>query len=134
MDFAIQHCYERASIATDKELLRQALRYGFGDVDVESVKSQLLRDDFIKDQANGREWFTTKEVLSEEKRLIEFVQNGQGKFEPFCGSYNFRNKELSTEQRNAVVHVLRSKDRVIAIRGGAANRQNDDDEGSRDCD
>ena len=119
MDFAIQHCYERASIATDKELLRQALRYGFGDVDVESVKTQLLRDDFIKDQVNGREWFTTKEVLCEEKRLIEFVQNGHGKFEPFCSSYNFRNKELSTEQRNAVLHVLQSKDRVIAVRGGA---------------
>src|SRR5580692_5193695 len=28
MDFAVKHCYERASIVTDKELLRQALRYG----------------------------------------------------------------------------------------------------------
>ena len=55
----------------------------------------------------------------EEKRLIEFVQNGQGKFKPFRASYNFQNKELSTEQRNAVLHVLRSTDRVIAIRGGA---------------
>jgi conjugative relaxase-like TrwC/TraI family protein len=119
MDFAVQHCYERASIATDKDLLRQALRYGFGDVDVESVKSQLRRDDFIKDQVNGREWFTTKEVLSEEKRLIEFVQNGQGKFKPFCESYNFRNKQLSTEQRSAVLHVLQSQDRVTAVRGGA---------------
>src|SRR5437016_4357584 len=27
MDFAIQHCYERASIVTAKDLLRQALRY-----------------------------------------------------------------------------------------------------------
>ncbi len=119
MDFAIQHCYERASIATDKELLREAFRYGFGDVDVESVKRQLLRDDFIKEQANGREWFTTKEVLSEEKRLIEFVRDGQEKFRPFRASYDFRNKELSTEQRSAVLHILQSKDRVSAIRGGA---------------
>ena len=74
MDFAIQHCYERASIVTDKELLRHALRYGIGDVDVEPIKRQLLRDEFIKEQANGREWFTTKEVLAEEKRLIDFVQ------------------------------------------------------------
>ncbi len=119
MDFAVKHCYERASIATDKELLRQALRYGFGDVDVESVKRQLSRNDFIKEHANGREWFTTKEVLSEERRLIEFVQSGQEKFKPFHTSYSFQNKELSTEQRNAVLHVLRSTDRVIAIRGGA---------------
>ena len=34
MDFAMQHCYERASIVTDKELLRHALRFGMGDVDV----------------------------------------------------------------------------------------------------
>ena len=60
MDFAVSHCYERASIVTDKELLRQALRYGVGDVTVEQVKRQLLRDEFIKEDANGHQWFTTK--------------------------------------------------------------------------
>ena len=42
-------------------------------------KRQLLAGDFIKEQANGREWFTTNEVLAEEQRLIKFVQNGRGK-------------------------------------------------------
>lgn len=120
MDFAVQHCYERASIATDKELLRHALRYGVGDVDVEQTKRQLLRDDFVEESANGRQWFTTQQVLVEEKRLIDFVQDGRGKFKPFrSGSYQFQNQTLSQEQRNAVLHVLRSKDRVTAIRGGA---------------
>jgi hypothetical protein len=119
MDFAIRHCYERASIVTDKELLRQAFRYGFGDVDVEAVKRELLRADFIKEMADGREWFTTKEVLAEEQRLIKFVQSGRGKFRAFRESHSFQNERLSDEQRNAVFHVLRSTDRVIAIRGGA---------------
>jgi conjugative relaxase-like TrwC/TraI family protein len=119
MDFAIRHCYERASIVSDKELLRQAFRNGFGDVDVEAVKQELLRGDFIKEQANGRDWFTTKEVLAEEQRLIKFVQSGRGKFRAFRESYDFQNEQLSDEQRNAVFHVLRSTDRVIAIRGGA---------------
>jgi len=35
MDFAVQHCYERASVVTDKELLRHALRFGVGDVNVD---------------------------------------------------------------------------------------------------
>ncbi|MGP8238977.1 MAG: ATP-dependent RecD-like DNA helicase, partial [Limisphaerales bacterium] len=83
------------------------------------VKRELLRGDFIKEQANGREWFTTNEVLAEEQRLIKFVQNGRGKFRAFPESYDFQNEELSDEQRNAVSHVLRSTDRVIAIRGGA---------------
>ena len=48
MDFAMQHCYERASIVTDKELLRHALRFGVGDVDVEQIKRQLLRDELLR--------------------------------------------------------------------------------------
>ena len=120
MDFAMQHCYERASIVTDKELLRHALRFGMGDVDVEQIKRQLLRDEFIKENVDGRQWLTTKDVLAEEKRLIDFVQDGKGKFKPFgSGKYQFQNQKLSDEQRNAVLHVLQSTDRVTAIRGGA---------------
>jgi len=120
MDFAMQHCYERASIVTDKELLRHALRFGVGDVDVEQTKRQLLRDELIKETMDGRQWLTTKDVLAEEKRLIDFVQDGKGKFKPFgSGKYQFQNQKLSDEQRNAVRHVLQSMDRITAIRGGA---------------
>jgi hypothetical protein len=122
MDFAVSHCYERASIVTDKELLRQALRYGVGQVQVEQMKRQLLRDEFIKETMDGHEWFTTNQVLAEEKRLIDFVQSGRGKFKPFkSGTYQFQNQTLSDEQRNAILHVLHSKDRVAAIRGGAGS-------------
>lgn len=120
MDFAMQHCYERASIVTGKELLRHALRHGVGDVDVGQTQRQLLRDEFITQTAAGHEWFTTCQVLAEEQRLIDFVRDGKGKFKPFgSGVYQFQNEMLSEEQRNAVLHVLRSEDRVTAIRGGA---------------
>jgi conjugative relaxase-like TrwC/TraI family protein len=120
MDFSVQHCYERASIVTDKELLRHALRYGVGDVDVEQTKRQLLRDEFIQERADDHQWFTTQQVLAEEKRLIDFVQDGRGKFKPFgSGAYQFHNQTLSQEQRDAVLHVIGSTDRVTAIRGGA---------------
>jgi thymidylate kinase len=120
MDFAMQHCYERASIVTDKELLRHALRFGLGDVDVAKIKRQLLRDELIKENVDGRQWLTTKDVLAEEKRLIDFVADGKGKFKPFGPvKYQFQNPKLSDEQCNAVLHVLKSTDRVTAIRGGA---------------
>jgi conjugative relaxase-like TrwC/TraI family protein len=120
MDFAMQHCYERASIVTDKELLRHALRFGVGDVNVEQTKRQLLRDELIKENVDGRQWLTTKDVLAEEKRLIDFVADGKGKFKPLgSGKYQFQNQKLSDEQRNAVRHVLKSTDGVTAIRGGA---------------
>jgi conjugative relaxase-like TrwC/TraI family protein len=120
MDFAIHHCYERASIVTDKELLLQAFHHGVGDVLVEDVKRELSRDDFVKENWNGCNWFSTQEVLGEEKFLIDFVQNGCGKFAAFqSGAYSFRNNGLSDEQRAAVLHILQSKDLVTAIRGGA---------------
>ena len=120
MDFAMQHCYERASIVTDKELLRHALRFGIGDVDVAQIKRQLLRDELIKENVDGRQWLTTKDVLAEEKRLIDFVADGKGKFKPFVsGKYQIQNPKLSEEQRHAVRHVLQSTERVTAIRGGA---------------
>jgi len=120
MDFAMQHCYERASIVTQKELLREAFRHGLGDVDVERVKRQLLRDEFIGQNMDGKQWLTTKDVLAEERRLVAFVQDGRGTFSPFNATqYQFQNEKLSDEQRNAVLHVLRSTDRVTAIRGGA---------------
>ena len=120
MDFAMQHCYERASIVTDKELLRHALRFGVGDVDVAQTKRQLLRDELIKETVDGRQWLTTKDVLAEEKRLIDFVSDGKGKFKPFGSvKYQFQNPKLSDEQRNAVNYVLQSTERVTAIRGGA---------------
>jgi conjugative relaxase-like TrwC/TraI family protein len=120
MDYAMQHCYERASIVTDKELLRHALRFGLGDVDVNQTKRQLLRDELIKENLEGRQWLTTKDVLAEEKRLIDFVTDGKGKFQPFGSvKYQFQNQKLSEEQRNAVRHVLQSTERVTAIRGGA---------------
>jgi RecA/RadA recombinase len=120
MDFALQHCYERASIVTNKELLRHALRFGVGDVDVAQTKRELLRDELIKENMDGRQLLTTKDVLAEEKRLIDFVADGKGKFKPFGSvKYQFQNQMLSDEQRNAVRHVLQSMDRVTAIRGGA---------------
>ena len=133
MDFAVKHCYERASIVTNKELLRQALRYGVGDVSVEQTKRQLLRDEFIREQADGHEWVTTHQVLAEEKRLIDFVKDGKGKFGPFrSGPYQFQNESLSDEQKRAVACTyLQSGDRVTAVRGGAGTRQNHHDERGR---
>ena len=131
MDFAMQHCYERASIVTDKELLRHALRFGVGDVDVESIKRQLLRDELIKEKADGREWFTTKEVLAEEKRLIDFVQSGKGKFKPFRRIIQFpeRGAFRRATQCRASRPAKHGSRHGHSRRGG--NGQNDDDEGSR---
>jgi hypothetical protein len=88
------------------------------------VKRQLLRDEFVQKESNGRTWVTTKQILAEEKQLIDFVRNGNGVCPALVGkNYQIQNPQLQTpqsaEQRAAVFHVLRSRDRVIAVRGGA---------------
>ena len=124
MDYAMAHCYERASVVTDRELLREALRYGVGSVEASQVKRQLLRDEFVHKENAGRQWFTTQAILAEEGQLINFVRDGKGNCSPLNGkAYQIQNPQLQTpgarEQRDAVFHVLRSCDRVIAIRGAA---------------
>ncbi len=124
MDYAVAHSYERASVVTDRELLREALRYGVGSVEVGQIRRQLLRDEFVHKESNGRQWFTTKQILSEERRLLDFVRDGRGDCLPLNSKdYQIQNPQLrgaeAKEQREAVLHVLRSRDRVIAVRGGA---------------
>lgn len=124
MDYAVAHCYERASVVTENELLREALRHGVGAVEVEQVRRQLMRDDFIKQENGGQRWLTTKRILDEERKLIDFVREGKGVCQPLNGrDYRIRDEKLlkpeGREQREAVQHVLSSRDRVIAVRGGA---------------
>jgi hypothetical protein len=124
MDYAIAHCYERASVVTENELLREALRYGVGAVEVEQVRRQLMRGDFIKEENNGQRWLTTRHILAEERKLLAFTREGKGACEPLNHrGYQIQNEKLlkpeGREQREAVQHVLSSRDRVIAVRGGA---------------
>ncbi|MGD0816757.1 MAG: MobF family relaxase, partial [Verrucomicrobiota bacterium] len=108
---------EKTSLASVKADSQNSLN-------VNEVKRQLLRDEFIQRESNGRVWFTTKQILAEEKQLIDFVGHGQGKCPPLNAKpYQIQNPQLRTseakEQRNAVFHILQSPDRVIAVRGGA---------------
>ena len=74
---------------------------------IEEVKRELGRDEFIKEDLEGQQWFTTNQVLAEEKRLIDFIQSGRGKFQAFRpGPYHFQDETLSDEQRKAVLHIL----------------------------
>jgi conjugative relaxase-like TrwC/TraI family protein len=120
MDYALAHCHERASVVTDKTLVTEALWHGVGQVDVAQVERQLLREDILTQEMNGRRWCTIREVLREEWENIGFVKKGYGQ----CRQLNpkpdtFQNNQLGQDQMDAVRHVMTSPDRVIATRGPA---------------
>lgn len=120
MDHALLHSFERASVVTEKELLKTALIQGVGNARVGEVKSELLRDNVILKPVAGQVYATTKEVCREELAMLAFARNGQGKFRKLGGMNPPEiDPQLSAEQRNAVLTVLNSRDAVIGIEGGA---------------
>jgi conjugative relaxase-like TrwC/TraI family protein len=120
MDYALAHCHERASVVTDKALMTEALWHGVGQVDVAQVERQLLREDILSQEMDGRRWCTTKEVLREEWDNIGFVKEGYGQCRPLNPKpYTFQNDRLGQDQKDAVRHVMTSPDRVMASRGPA---------------
>lgn len=80
------------------------------------------RDDVISGQVNGETLITTKAVLAEEHAMLTFARNGRGQYHALGnGDFQFQVEFLNREQRNAVQHVLSSKDRVV---GSHSSRRN----------
>lgn len=116
MNQALSDHFERASVAKENELLAKALAHGIGHVDYKQVQRQLHRKELIREG----DYLTTREVLAEESRIIDFVRDGRGSCVQLgVGDVSINDKKLSGEQVAAVRHVLTSRDRVIGIRGAA---------------
>ncbi len=120
MAWAIEHTFERESVVPFRKLLASALRYGVGFVTVNDLIQELPRHELIIREKDGRQLVTTKTVLDEEARMLDFARSGRGRCLPL-GSHNFpiEDSSLGSEQRAAVRHLLTSPDRVMLVRGAA---------------
>lgn len=120
VDYALSHIFERSSVKALRRINEAALRYAIGNPNVRAFEVQhLLETDnrLITIKDGHRKVATTKEVLKEEKRMIELAQSGRGKLTPL---YQIPPKlSLKDEQANAVQHILTTSDRVSIIRGAA---------------
>lgn len=120
MDHALLHSFERASVVTEKELLKTALIQGVGNASVGEIKSELLRDNVILKHVAGQRYATTQEVCREELAMLAFARGGQGRFRKLGGpNLPDLDPQLSTEQRGAVLAILNSRDAVTGLEGGA---------------
>jgi conjugative relaxase-like TrwC/TraI family protein len=120
MDYALSHCFERASAIPEKDLLKTALIQSVGAASVEDVRRQMARDNILRREHLGLRYVTTKEVLAEERAMSTFVRDGRGKFRMLGGAYEPAiDSGLSKEQRDAAATILTSRDRVTNLRGGA---------------
>jgi len=120
MDYALSHCFERGSAIPEKKLLQAAMQQSVGAASVEDIKAELARDNVVRRDRLGQRWVTTREVLNEEIAMTNFVRRGQGMFARLGGAKPAElDAGLSGEQRNAALLILNSRDRVMALKGGA---------------
>lgn len=120
VDHAILHCFERASVMGDRRVLETAYRHGLGNshVTVKGILEKFRADKrIIHVTEKSRTLCTTKDVLTEEKRMVDLARKGQGKVTPLYKKVPDLN--LSGQQAAAVSHVLTTTHRVSIIRGAA---------------
>lgn len=117
---AMEHCFERASVVPERKLLAEALKRSVGAARPEHVIDKLAREGLISAERDGRRLVTTRAVLAEERRMLDFAREGRGACRQLgIGTHVFSRDWLNADQRRAVEHVLTSRDRVMLIRGAA---------------
>ncbi len=120
LEYAVGHVFERRSVVPERQLLATALRHGVGQATVEQVHRQADASELIVGQRAGRKMVTTREVLDEERRMVDFARKGRGTCRPFANRHDgFERDWLNDTQKAAVRHIVQSRDRVVLVRGAA---------------
>ncbi|MFO0946462.1 MAG: AAA family ATPase, partial [Planctomycetota bacterium] len=120
LDYAVKHSFERKSVVPERTLLAAALKLSVGKATVEDVQREYEQSDVIRATRRDQKMVTTKEVLQEEKRLIDFAKQGRGTCRPYVRRLDSVKRDwLNDAQQKAVKHIVESRDRVIIVRGAA---------------
>lgn len=117
---AVAHCFERSSVVPERKVLADALKRSVGAASPEAVLRSVNGEGLVVGERDGRRMATTRGVLAEERRMIEFARKGRGTCRPLGpAGFSPARDWLNAGQRAAVCHVLESNDRVILVRGAA---------------
>ena len=122
LEYALSHHLERVSTITEKRLLGEAIKKGYGQTTLEAIKEAYQnRTDILSQTSkrNGEKTITTEQALAEEQKLIHLAREGRGNYEPINSNYQFKNEQLTEEQKLAVNKALSSHDFISIISGGA---------------
>ena len=120
LHYALDHVFERVSVASEHEILEVALKHGRGRVSMDDLRncSKVMQEsgDILR---NGAE-MATRESLEREKDMIRLVNEGIGTHERLGGKRTHEaSSKLSIEQNEAVQFVLDSRDFAVSVQGAA---------------
>jgi conjugative relaxase-like TrwC/TraI family protein len=113
LNHAVEHIFERKSVAPEHELLNVALSHRLGAVDLNHLKAAVR---YLPDLVKTERGFSTKEILATELALIQTVNAGCDSVAPLHPGYRPADW-LGEDQRRAIYHVLRTSDRITGLKG-----------------
>lgn len=122
VDHALGHSFERASVVHDRRLLESAYRQSIGQrsISLDQITEHLKSDERLMSiQDRGQTLVTTKEVLSEEHRMVKLARQSRGKLVPLYSKAP--EIQLKGQQGEAIKHILTTTDRVSIVRGTAGS-------------
>lgn len=114
---ACAHHFERHSVATERELLREALTAGRGRVTVRALRAELYATVKAGALVRHRETVLSPATLADENECIRIAREGRDA----CGPLGAppERQSLSDDQFAAAVQLCASRDRVLILQGDA---------------
>jgi conjugative relaxase-like TrwC/TraI family protein len=119
---AVKHSFERASVMSERKILERAYRFAIGnrEASIKDISKEFYQDESIlRVHERNKVVCTTREVLLEEKEMVELARIGKGQVVPLYDQVPDLN--LNGQQADAVAHILTTSNRVSIIRGAAGS-------------
>lgn len=113
LDYAVEHLFERKSVVPEHELLNVALSHRLGEVNLDNLKQVVEHSSHLVKTGRG---LSTRLILATELDLIQTVNKGCDAVAPLHPGYQAADW-LGEDQRRAILHVLRTGDRITGLRG-----------------
>jgi conjugative relaxase-like TrwC/TraI family protein len=110
---AVAHVFERKSVVPEHELMAVALARRPGEVDLPKLKTAMKQSQELVKTERG---FSTRQILATELALIQTVNAGCDTVAPLRANYQPADW-LGEDQRRAILHILRTSDRITGLRG-----------------
>lgn len=119
VDRALENCFERLSVTTERQVMAAAVRFGEGRVDEAALRTELDTRDLVRrDSKRGDTFVSLPTVLAEERRVLDLARIGRAACEALAP--NVKSALSEALDRRLVEHALNSRDRVAVLRLPAA--------------
>lgn len=117
--WAEEHVFARHSVVREHELWRHALEHVRGqNVRLADIQAVTRRRGYLRCEEHPGK-VTTQELLRREWEIVWMARDGARRFAALCSQHSIGNAARDDDQRQAVKHILESRDFVTLFRGGA---------------